>query len=164
MTEELYRKQHMEVLLHLLTAHADAIRHHIRGTAHNATLGAAAESGVREIVRRHLPSTLTVTSGFVRSSDGTLLEPGDKNDLSRQTDVIIYDSTRACPLYRFDDIEIVAAEDVLAVIEVKDSSGDEGALNRGDDAKGALGALEHVRRLARFVPEAFRAIVLVQGP
>jgi hypothetical protein len=157
------RDHHMEVLLHALTAHADTIRHHIRGTAHNATLGAAAESGVRELLRRHLPSTLAVTSGFVRSSDAKLLELGDKKDLSRQTDVIVYDATRACPLYYFDGIEIVAAEDVLAVVEVKDSSADEGVLGQGGGAPGALGALEHMKRLAKLVPEAFRAIVLLQG-
>lgn len=155
--ETLYREQHMQVLLHLLTAHADTVRHHIRGTAHNPTLGAAAESGVREVLRRHLPTTLAVTSGFIRTTEGALLQPGDKGDLSHQTDVIVYDATRACPYYRFDGIEIVPAEDVLAVIEVKDTSADEGVLSGKD------GALNHIAHLAKFVPSAFRGIVLLQG-
>lgn len=149
------------MLLNQLTAPADMARHHIRGTAHNLTLGFAAEQGVRDVLRQHLPRSLVVTSGFIRKSDETLLVPNQNQDLSRETDLIIYDSTRSCPLHSFDGIEVIAADDVLGVIEVKDSKNGEGALL--PSSSDARGALRHIQDLQTFVPNAFRAIVLIQG-
>ena len=155
------RSEHVSVLLNQVTAPADMARHHIRGTAHNLTLGFAAEQGVRDVLRQHLPRSLVVTSGFIRKSDETLLVPNQNQDLSRETDLIVYDSTRSCPLHSFDGIEVIAADDVLGVIEVKDSGNGEGALL--PSSSDARGALRHIQDLQTFVPNAFRAIVLIQG-
>ncbi len=145
---------YLDVLLHKLTAHADVVRHHIPNQHHNYTLGFAAEAGVRAVLSHVLPRRLAVTSGFVRSTGGKLIIPTQKNDISGQTDVIIYDTMQACPLYSVEGVELVAADDVLAVIEVKDSSGVAGDL---------ADALEHTRELAAHVPKALRCIVLIQG-
>jgi hypothetical protein len=57
------RKKHLEILLERLTSHADVVRHYLPGTTHNATLGLAAEAGVRDVLRMVLPKRLAVTSG-----------------------------------------------------------------------------------------------------
>jgi hypothetical protein len=147
------RQSHLNVLLNKLTAHADVIRHHIPNNHHNYTLGFAAEAGVRDVIRQILPQRFAVTSGFVRKPGGTLILPTAKNDVSRQTDVIIYDTSHTSPIHSVEGVELVAADDVLAVIEVKDST-DGGVRDE---------ALEHSKELAKAVPHALRGVVLIQA-
>jgi hypothetical protein len=159
-------------LLERLTSHADVLRHHLPGKAHNATLGLAAEAGVRDVLRMVLPKRLAVTSGFIRSTGGDLIVQTAREDISAQTDVLIYDASRACPLYGVEGVEVLAAPDVLGIIEVKDSTGLESALGPSPPKAGAAttaeeptpaGALDHIAALAKAAPQAFRGVVLIQG-
>jgi hypothetical protein len=81
-------------------------------TKHNPTTGALAESVLREFLQEHLPRGVSVEEGFIISSDGWL---------SKQCDIIIYDSQRFAPFYRAGQLVVVPSEAVLAVIEVKTS-------------------------------------------
>ncbi|MEX0902343.1 MAG: DUF6602 domain-containing protein [Pseudohongiellaceae bacterium] len=84
------------------------VRSHI--TRHNPTIGVLTEEVVREFLRTHLPKRVSVEQGFVIAADG---------ELSRQCDILIYDSQMYAPLYRINDIVIVPSESVIALIEVK---------------------------------------------
>ena len=162
------RRKHIEILLGRLTAHADVVRHHLPGTTHNATLGLAAEAGVRDVLSDVLPGRLKVTTGFVRRPGGSLVLPTLRSHISPQTDIIIYDASRASPLYGVEGVNVIAAPDVLGVVEVKDSHAGEADLSPRSSKKQPdkileRGALDHIARLAEAAPRAFRAIVLVQG-
>lgn len=74
--------------------------------------------------------------------------------------MIVYDGFQATPLLSIGGIEIVAAPDVLGIIEVKDAENGSGDLA---SATGENGALGHTSKLAIFSPYAFRAIVLFRG-
>jgi hypothetical protein len=176
------RRKHLEILLERLTSHADVLRHHLPGTTHNASLGLAAEAGVRDVLRMVLPKRLAVTSGFIRRPGGDLIVPTAGDDISVQTDVLIYDASRTCPLYGVEGVEVLAAPDVLGVIEVKDSGSLEdnmgplppkvtaghGSEQEASQKKSAPKprsdyALDHIAELAKAAPQAFRGIVLIQG-
>lgn len=81
-------------------------------TKHNPTTGALAEAVLREFLQEHLPRGVSVEEGFIISPDGWL---------SKQCDIIIYDSHRFAPFYRAGQLVVVPTEAVLAVIEVKTS-------------------------------------------
>ncbi|KPW40964.1 hypothetical protein ALP45_00051 [Pseudomonas coronafaciens pv. atropurpurea] len=79
---------------------------------HNPTTGALAEAVLRDFLKDHLPRGVSVEEGFIISSEGWL---------SKQCDIIIYDSHRYAPFYRAGQLVVVPVESVLAVIEVKTS-------------------------------------------
>jgi hypothetical protein len=79
-------------------------------TKHGPTIGLVTEEVVRTFLRTHLPKSVSVEQGFI-------LTPG--GELSRQCDIIIYDSTRWGPFFKVNDVVIVPAEAVVAVVEVK---------------------------------------------
>jgi len=59
-----------------------------------------------------------------------------------------------------NEIEVVAAQDVLGVVEVKDRASGEAALRTDEFSKGAL---EHIALLSEHAPGAFRSVVLLRG-
>jgi hypothetical protein len=77
---------------------------------HRALKGSAAEKLVRTFLNQHLPKRFAAGSGFIL----------DRNDnVSRQTDVLVYDAFN-CPVYRASDESAIYPNDnVAAVIEVK---------------------------------------------
>ncbi len=154
------RKRWLATLLDRMTAPADVMRQHLGAENQNATLGSAAEAGVRDLLRIVFPQRLGVTSGFLREPGRSLAEKNPKGAMSPQTDVIVYDGFQATPLLSIGGIEIVAAPDVLGIIEVKDAENGSGDLA---SATGENGALGHTSKLAIFSPYAFRAIVLFRG-
>ncbi|WP_462384116.1 DUF6602 domain-containing protein [Pseudomonas sp. Marseille-QA0892] len=79
-------------------------------TKHNPTIGVLTEEIVRGFLKDHLPTLASVEQGFIINSKG---------ELSKQCDILIYDSLSYSPLYRVNDIVVIPAESVLAVIEVK---------------------------------------------
>jgi hypothetical protein len=152
-------------LLDAMTAPADAMREHLAGANQNATLGAAAEVGVRNVLRAVVPARIGVTSGFLRelvvnapaspSAAGAeavraaaVGKAGAKRPravpptlpLSPQTDVLLYDASYAVPLYGIDGVDVLSVHDVLGVIEVKDTNQGTGDLGtRLFKHKGARG-------------------------
>ena len=84
------------------------IRHFIK--KHNPTIGVLTEEILRDFLKTYLPKSISVEQGFIMSSSG---------ELSKQCDILIYDSFRFAPLYRLNGIVIVPTESVLAIVEVK---------------------------------------------
>ncbi|MGU1849506.1 DUF6602 domain-containing protein [Pseudomonas aeruginosa] len=60
-------------------------------TRHNPTTGALAEAVLRQFLKDHLPEAVSVEQGFIIDSAG---------GLSKQCDILIYDSHRYAPFYR----------------------------------------------------------------
>lgn len=79
-------------------------------TKHNPTIGVLTEEVLRDFLKTHLPNTVSVEQGFII---------GDNGMLSKQCDILIYDSQSYAPLYRVNDIVIVPSDSVVAVVEVK---------------------------------------------
>lgn len=86
-------------------------------TKHNPTTGALAEAVLRQFLQEHLPGGVSVEQGFIISSDGML---------TKQCDILIYDSQRYAPFYRAGEIVVIPAEAVVALIEVKTSINKQG--------------------------------------
>lgn len=84
------------------------VRHFVK--KHNPTIGVLTEEVVRTFLKKHLPSLVTVSQGFVRNFNG---------ELSKQCDIIVYDSHAYAPVYRTSDIVIVPSESVVVLAEVK---------------------------------------------
>ncbi|GAA4785638.1 hypothetical protein GCM10023200_19480 [Actinomycetospora chlora] len=78
---------------------------------HMGTRGAAREEALRRFLEDRLPRTFSVASGQAVDRNGTL---------SRQLDLMVYDSNRNPPLVAGSNA-LLPAEAVLAVIEVKSS-------------------------------------------
>ncbi len=77
---------------------------------HNAVKGHEAEQLIRKFLEEHIPKRFSVGSGFI-------LDP--KGEVSRQTDVIIYDAYN-CPVYRAsEEAAIFPSNNVAVAIEVK---------------------------------------------
>ncbi len=77
---------------------------------HNPTVGVLTETVLRDFLATRLPKSVEVAQGFVVGRDGVV---------SRQVDVIIFDCLDFVPHYRLQDLVVVPADAVLAVIEVK---------------------------------------------
>ncbi len=76
---------------------------------HNLSVGLICEDVLRTFLRDVLPGKFKVSQGFIGQGDSQ----------SRQCDVIIYDCAEYAPSFSFGSIEIIPAEAVKAVIEVK---------------------------------------------
>lgn len=88
-----------------------AVQNRIRnliGDAHWPSDGAWKESVLRTVLRRYLPSSFTVGSGFILTPDG----------VSTQMDILVCDDS-APMLFRDGDFVIATADCVRAAIEVK---------------------------------------------
>lgn len=90
-----------------LQALKNRVRHFI-GNRHWLTDGEWKESVLRAVLRRHLPQSMGVGSGFVITPQGP----------STQIDILIYDRTKPV-LYQDGDLLIVTADLCLGIIEVK---------------------------------------------
>jgi hypothetical protein len=77
---------------------------------HSGLKGGEAERLIRDFLRAHLPRRFGVGSGFILDA---------KDNVSPQTDVIIYDAFN-CPVYRAsEEAGIYPCQNVVGVIEVK---------------------------------------------
>jgi hypothetical protein len=111
-----------------------AVQNRIRnliGPAHWPSDGAWKESVLRTVLRRYLPPTFTVGSGFILTPEG----------VSSQIDILVCDDS-APVLFRDGDFMITTADCVRAVVEVKTS------LNRSQ-LKGALSKMNRISGLMR---------------
>ena len=77
---------------------------------HNPTIGILTEEILRSFLKTYLPKSVSVEQGFILS---------EKGEISKQCDILIYDSIFYAPFYRINDIVVVPADSVIAVIEVK---------------------------------------------
>ena len=108
--EKLKMTNYFELVSQELLGKLAQIRAYI--TKHNPTIGVLTEEIVRDFLSTHLPNVVNVEQGFILHDNGSV---------SKQVDVLIYDSQAYAPFYRINDIVVVPAESVIAVIEVKTS-------------------------------------------
>src|SRR5882724_4731113 len=98
---------------------------------HAAERGSEAEETLKQFLREKLPRRFDVASGIVIGSD---------NQISRQTDVIIYDAMNS-PVYRTGSrVQILPRDNVACVIEVKSK------LNK-DELKDAASKIANVKTI-----------------
>lgn len=107
---------------------------HIRETiSHSGEKGGETEDKVREFLNGHMPKRFHATKGFVIDAD---------NQMSDHQDVIIYDE-HSSPVYKYDGAnQIVSADAVAAIIEVK------AVLNKSQ-LEEAFAKIEEVKRLKK---------------
>lgn len=107
---------------------------YIRETnAHPGAKGGETEEKVREFLNGHIPKRFHATAGFVIDMD---------NQMSDHQDVIIYDA-QSSPVYRYEgDNQIVSADAVAVVMEVKS------VLNKAH-LENAYQKIEEVKRLKK---------------
>jgi hypothetical protein len=125
---------HLKSLATEISAVKDRVQNLI-GPAHWPTVGVWKESVLRAVLRRHLPSSLGIGSGFVVSADGQ----------STQIDVLIYDDTGPI-LFQDGDLIIVTPDVVRAVIEVKTRL-------KGTDLREVFGKIDATGRLLKRQPK-----------
>lgn len=99
--------------------------------AHHPSLGAYKEGLLRKVISDSLPSTFSVGTGFVLFPTRHLSNTGDEKAqqltelpphvLSRQLDVIVYDSAAYSTIYQDGDFVVLRPEAVRSVVEVKGS-------------------------------------------
>lgn len=121
----------------LISAAAKKLRddfEHIRETIpHSGEKGGETEEKVRGFLNGHLPKRFHATKGFVIDAD---------NQMSNHQDVIIYDE-QSSPVYKYDGAnQIVSADAVAAIMEVK------AVLNKSQ-LEEAFAKIEEVKRLRK---------------
>lgn len=79
---------------------------------HSGEEGRFVESVLTEFLRENLPSRLTVATGFVVDLNRDLH--------SKQTDILVYDSSRYAPYLKYGDAVVIPPESVIAAISVKE--------------------------------------------
>jgi Domain of unknown function (DUF6602) len=94
------------------------------GSAHRGEDGRFVEALVRAFLRRVLPSSLLVSSGFVlrpavKTGEKGKERRGQKDDHSGQLDIIVFDGTHFPVFHRLEDTVIVPPEGVVAIISIK---------------------------------------------
>lgn len=107
---------------------------YIRETiSHSGEKGGETEDKVREFLNGHIPKRFHATKGFVIDVD---------NQMSDHQDVIIYDQ-QSSPVYKYDGAnQIVSADAVAAIMEVK------GVLNKSQ-LEEAFAKIEEVKKLKK---------------
>jgi hypothetical protein len=94
------------------------------GSAHRGEDGRYVEELIRQYLKRFLPTSIEVLTGFIlRPAVKTGIEgkerDGESDAHSSQLDIIVYDSGMYPIFQRFGDSVIVPPEGVLAIISVK---------------------------------------------
>ena len=74
--------------------------------SHGQTVGNYREHILRELLKKYVPSKLSVATGFIEG-------------ISRQIDILIYDSLNYSPTFKEGDLVVVRRGSVRAIIEVK---------------------------------------------
>lgn len=109
------------------SARIDLLAQIIQG-AHYPSLGSYKERILAETIRNYLPRSLEVGTGFVlfpheEESPHAYFDPLNQSafTISRQCDILIFDSNMYPPVFRDKDFVVVRPESVKAIIEVKGS-------------------------------------------
>jgi len=85
-------------------------------TKHAPTIGSYREEILRDYIKKIVPSSLNVTSGFVSSNKN---HKDLKEGQSRQIDVLIYNSDSYVPLLETGDVSVIRPESLLGCVEIK---------------------------------------------
>lgn len=103
------------------------------GDKHWLSIGNYREEILRDFLKQYMPKRFSVGTGFIRCSDGKL---------SRQIDILIYDSVNYAPLFIDKDFVIITPEAVCAVIEVKSTLDSK-------ELKDALELLDAIKKIGK---------------
>lgn len=101
-----------------ITQELDSIKNRVRnllGDAHWGEEGRFKEAVLKNVLRKFLPSNLSVGTGFILKAEG---ESDNENVHSRQLDIIIYDNTKPV-LFSEGDFIITTTSNVRGIVEVK---------------------------------------------
>src|SRR5262245_17489219 len=95
-----------------------------QGAAHRGEDGRYIESLVRTYLRRLLPTSLEVATGFilrpaVKTGNNGRERKGEGDTHSTQLDILVHDSVNYPVFQRFADSVIVPPEGVIAIISIK---------------------------------------------
>ena len=101
-------EQYFSLISQELLNKLEQVRHFI--TKHNPTIGLLTEAILREFLVTHLPKSVAVEQGFLMADDGSV---------SKQCDILVYDCLNFAPYYRINDVVVIPARSVIAIIEVK---------------------------------------------
>jgi len=101
-------EEYYELISHELLNKLEQVKVFIK--KHGPTIGLLTEEILRTFLKNYLPKCVTVEQGFIYSETGRL---------SKQCDIIIYDSHNFAPFYRINDVVVVPSESVIAIVEVK---------------------------------------------
>jgi hypothetical protein len=104
---------------------------HVIQDAHFPSLGTYKERLLAETIRKYLPKSVEVGTGFVLFPHEHDSPPGGFSNfdhlnrsafaVSRQCDIVVFDSSSFPPVFRDGDFVVLRPESVKAVIEVKGS-------------------------------------------
>lgn len=89
----------------------DRVRHLI-GSAHWGEEGRYKEAALSSVIRRFLPTNMSLGTGFIIKNEN------NENKISKQIDIIIYDNTYPV-LFKEGDFVITTPENIKGIIEVK---------------------------------------------
>lgn len=101
-----------------ITQELDSIKNRVRnliGNAHWGEEGRFKEAVLKNVLKKFLPSNLSVGTGFILKAIG---QNDEENILSSQLDIIIYDNTKPV-LFCEGDFIITTTSNVRAILEVK---------------------------------------------
>ena len=116
--------------------HSQSLRvRQLIGDAHWGHDGRHKELLLQHLVRRHCPSTVLVSTGFVVS-------PTNPETRSKEQDLLIIDTSTEAPLFHQGDLVVAFPHTVLAAISIK-STMDDG------EVKSVIDGLASVRQTAR---------------
>lgn len=103
-----------------ITKELEVVKGRVRnliGSAHWGEEGRYKEAVLMNVIRRFLPSNLSVGTGFITKSMVSQIE-NNVLEISRQIDIIVYDN-RTPVLFSEGDFIITTQKNVKAIIEVK---------------------------------------------
>ena len=119
------------------------------GAAHTGEDGRYVEALIRTYLKKYLPRSLDVSTGFilrpaVKTGKNGRERRGDSDQHSTQLDIIIHDTDHYPVFQRFNDDVILPPEGVVAVLSVKKHL-------RSGDVKAECSALLKASRLCRCI-------------
>jgi len=102
---------------------------------HPVAIGTENESLLRTFIKNYIPKHYSVGHGFIFKG---------VDNISRQCDIIIYDSSFFPPLFKRDDFVVLVPESVMTVIEVKTN------ITKGKNSLGS--AVENIKSVRKLNP------------
>ncbi len=128
-----------------ITHELDVVKNRVRnliGNAHWGEEGRYKEAILKNIIKKFLPSNLSVGTGFI-------LNNNNQNDISRQLDIIVYENTLPV-LFSESDFIVTTLRNVRGIIEVKtriNSNTINAVVEQFDNSVNSLGGIIKRRRM-----------------
>ena len=139
-----------------------------KGSAHKGEDGRYVEELIKQCLKRFLPSSVEVLTGFilrpaVKTGKSGKERSKEKDSHSTQLDIIVYDSGNYPIFQRFGDSVIVPPEGVLAIISVKKNLNEQDIENESQALKEASKLCFTKGQDGNFIRGPFLAIVSIKS-